>query len=216
MCFAITHGLYSSLRHYCILAGAMLEHGQWLASLELWWFQAHNQLLYNHQPTQEKSHYHDVKTLGECLTYHQGMRGGDLRLTHWDRDKMAAISQRTISNAFFNENIQISIKISLKFVPRSPIDNKPALVQIMSWRQPGDKPLSEPMSVSSPMQICVNWPQCVNSIHQTLQGQPVTKPEMLLQMIPILQCYPHKREVSDNKFSIIKEGQGTEAHLAGG
>ena len=35
-----------------------------------------------------------------------------------------------------NENVWISIKISLKFVPRSPIDDKPALVQIMAWRRP--------------------------------------------------------------------------------
>ena len=39
----------------------------------------------------------------------------------------------------------ILITISLKFVPRDPIDNIPALVQIMAWRRIGDKPLSEPM-----------------------------------------------------------------------
>ena len=48
---------------------------------------------------------------------------------------------------FLNENIWISIKISLKFVPRGPINNIPALVQIMAWRRQGDKPLSEPMMV---------------------------------------------------------------------
>ena len=36
----------------------------------------------------------------------------------------------------FNENVWISIKISLKFVPRSPINNISALVQIMAWRRP--------------------------------------------------------------------------------
>ena len=41
---------------------------------------------------------------------------------------------------FLNENARISIKISLKFVPKGPINNIPALVQIMAWRQPGDKP----------------------------------------------------------------------------
>ena len=46
---------------------------------------------------------------------------------------------------FFNENVGISIKISLKFVPKGPINNIPALVQIMAWRRTGDKPLSEPM-----------------------------------------------------------------------
>ena len=41
---------------------------------------------------------------------------------------------------FLNENGRIQIQISLKFVPRSPIDNKAALVQIMAWRRTGDKP----------------------------------------------------------------------------
>ena len=37
----------------------------------------------------------------------------------------------------------------------------PALVQIMVWRWPGDKPLSEPMMVSLPTYICVTQPQWV-------------------------------------------------------
>ena len=49
---------------------------------------------------------------------------------------------------FFNENVWISIKISLKFVPKGPINKIPALFQIMAWRRPGDKPLSEPMMIS--------------------------------------------------------------------
>ena len=46
---------------------------------------------------------------------------------------------------FVNENARILINISLKFVPKGPINNIPALVQIMAWHQPGDNPLSEPM-----------------------------------------------------------------------
>ena len=38
---------------------------------------------------------------------------------------------------------RIPIEISLKFVPTSPIDNKPALDQVMAWRRTGDKPLPE-------------------------------------------------------------------------
>ena len=49
---------------------------------------------------------------------------------------------------FLNENVWISINISLKIVPKDQINNIPALVQIMAWHQPGDKPLSEPMMVS--------------------------------------------------------------------
>ena len=47
------------------------------------------------------------------------------------------------------------IKISLKFIPKGPIGNIPALVQMMAWRRPGDKPLSEPMMVSLSTHICV-------------------------------------------------------------
>ena len=34
---------------------------------------------------------------------------------------------------FLNENVLISIKISLKFVSNSPINNIQALVQVMAW-----------------------------------------------------------------------------------
>ena len=54
---------------------------------------------------------------------------------------------------FFNEDVWISIKISLNFVPMGPVNNIPALVQIMAWRQAGDKPLSEPMLFRSLMHI---------------------------------------------------------------
>ena len=35
-----------------------------------------------------------------------------------------------------NENVWISIKISLNFIPRGPINNIPSLVRIMAWRRP--------------------------------------------------------------------------------
>ena len=63
---------------------------------------------------------------------------------------------------FLNENVWISLKISLKFVPKVPINNVPALVLIMAWCCPGDKPLSEPMMVSLLTLICVTRPQWVN------------------------------------------------------
>ena len=49
--------------------------------------------------------------------------------------------------------------MSLKFVAKGPINNIPALVQIMAWRRPGDKPLSEPMVVGLLTHICVTRPQ---------------------------------------------------------
>ena len=67
----------------------------------------------------------------------------------------------TFKHIFFNENIRISIKISLKFVPKGLINNIPALVLMMAWRRPGDKPLSEAMLVSLLTHICVTRPQWV-------------------------------------------------------
>ena len=59
---------------------------------------------------------------------------------------MAAILADDIFKCILlNEKTRISIKISLKFVFKGPIYKIPALVQIMAWRWPGDKPLSEPM-----------------------------------------------------------------------
>ena len=65
---------------------------------------------------------------------------------------------------FLIENVWIPIKISLKFVPKGPINNIPAMAQIMAWRRPGDKPLSEPMMVTLPTHICVARPQWVNAL----------------------------------------------------
>ena len=76
-------------------------------------------------------------------------------LTNWGLDKMAVIFQTTL----------ISITISLKFVPKGPINNIPALVQIMAWRRPGDKPLSEPVMVRLLTYICATRPQWVNGFY---------------------------------------------------
>ena len=65
----------------------------------------------------------------------------------------------TFKRLFLNENIRISIKISVKVVPNGPINNIPASIQIMVWRRPGGKPLSEPMMVRSLTHICVTRPQ---------------------------------------------------------
>ena len=63
---------------------------------------------------------------------------------------MANISQTMFSKEFswmtvlyFDSNF--IIYIYLKFVPKGPVDKKSALVQVMAWRQAGDKPLHESM-----------------------------------------------------------------------
>ena len=60
---------------------------------------------------------------------------------------------------FLNENVWISITISLNFVPNDLINNITALVQIMAWRQPDDQSLSEPMVVNLLTHICVTRTQ---------------------------------------------------------
>ena len=62
---------------------------------------------------------------------------------------------------FVNGNVRISIEISPKYVPKGPTNNTPAVVQIMAWCRPGDKPLAETMMVSLPTHICVTRPQWV-------------------------------------------------------
>ena len=55
------------------------------------------------------------------------------------------------------------MNISLMFVPKGQINNIPALVEIMAWRRPGDKPLSQPMMFKLLTHICVTRPQWVEA-----------------------------------------------------
>ena len=76
----------------------------------------------------------------------------------------------TFKSSFLNENVWISLKISLKFVPKVQINNIPALIQIMAWCWLGDKPLSELMMLCwlilfTEAYICVTLPQWVKSNH---------------------------------------------------
>ena len=57
----------------------------------------------------------------------------------------AVLADDNFKYIFLNENDRTPIGISLKFVSRGPIDNKPALVQVMAWCRIGDKPLPELM-----------------------------------------------------------------------
>ena len=65
--------------------------------------------------------------------------------TLWPRQNGRHFPDDIFKYIFLNENIWISIKISLKFVPKGPIDNILALFQMMAWRRIGAKPLFGPM-----------------------------------------------------------------------
>ena len=67
-------------------------------------------------------------------------------VTHLPLEKMAAVlADDNLKCIFVNENERIPIQISLKFVPMSPINNKPALIQSMAWHRTGGKPSPAPM-----------------------------------------------------------------------
>ena len=59
------------------------------------------------------------------------------------RQKGRYLADDILNCISFNEKAWISIEISLKIVPCSPIYNVQALVQILAWRRTGDKPLPE-------------------------------------------------------------------------
>ena len=85
--------------------------------------------------------------------------------------KWTPFRRRHFQVHLLNENVWITIQNSLKFVPKGPINNIPALVQIMAWRRPGDNPLSEPMMFRLPTHICVTRPQWVN-YYKYLRAMP--------------------------------------------
>ena len=57
----------------------------------------------------------------------------------------ASFADDILKCIFLNENDWILITNSLKFIHKGPINNKPALVQVMAWHPTGVKPLSKPM-----------------------------------------------------------------------
>ena len=110
----------------------------------------------------------------------------------------------TFKRIFLNENIKISIKISRKFVPKVPINNNPALVLIMAWRRPGDKPLSETMMVRLPTQICVTRPQWVNMWALVIPGSSTSRYVDFIQgaLCPAQLCFCPTPFVLDLLWSI--------------
>ena len=69
----------------------------------------------------------------------------DILVTHHPSTNDHLFAGNIFRYIFMNENFCILMRISLKFVPKGPIDNKWALVQVMAWRRTGDNLLPEPM-----------------------------------------------------------------------
>ena len=72
---------------------------------------------------------------------------------HFVDDIFKCISWRKCIN--FESNLT-------EYFPKGIFDNIPELMQKMAWRLPGDRPLTEPMTVILLMHVCVTWPQWVN------------------------------------------------------
>ena len=96
----------------------------------------------------------EVSTMTQCYQISLAV------LTHWGQDEMG-ISQTTFSNVFPSmEMCKFRLKCHWSLFLRVELYT-PALVQIMVWCRPGDKPLSEPVMVNLPTHICVTRPQWV-------------------------------------------------------
>ena len=130
---------------------------------------------------------------------------------------------------FLNETICISIQISLKFVPKGPINNISAWVQIMACRRPGDKPLSELMMASLLTHICVTRPQWVKKRNSSSQFVLRTSWMWILStpklpLISVSKCilcdiyvlnkqFPCPKRQSDSHFRFASIPSGTHYSL---
>ena len=87
------------------------------------------------------------------------------RKWNWSFD--SPIFVQVITTEKYDAHLHISateiypFQLVYKFHQYSPTSTIPALIWIMGWRRPGDKPLSEPMMVRLPMHVCVTRPQWV-------------------------------------------------------
>ena len=91
-----------------------------------------------------------------CLKFH---------LIHWGRAKWLPFTRRHFQMHFLEWKWKnFDRYFTVKFVPEGSLKNIPALVQIMAWRRPGDKPLSELMMIILLTHIYVTRPQWVKFV----------------------------------------------------
>ena len=80
-------------------------------------------------------------------------------LTPWNLNKMARhFVDNIFKFIFLTENFYVFIHISLKFVLKGSLNNKPALVQITAWRHTAEKLLPEPTMIKfTCIVVIVSW-----------------------------------------------------------
>ena len=97
---------------------------------------------------------YQIQSVNRC--YPDDYKGSNS--TQWGRDKMAAVSQTTLSNAF---SWMKMLEFRLKFIWSLFLRVQLTIFHQWFRLSPGDKPLSEPMMVRLPTHICVVRPQWV-------------------------------------------------------
>ena len=98
--------------------------------------------------------------------------------------QMATIFQTTFSNAFsWMKMYEFWLKFHWSLFPRVRLSIFQHWVQIMAWRRPGDKPLSEPMMVRLLTHICITRPQWVKTRILILVKH------LYIEMAPCLQYF---------------------------
>ena len=128
-----------------------------------WWFETTRWSLWRHRNDDTGSDQMSMITSQNIMVLTTKISRVPGKIKHNETDaEWPPFRRRHFKTHFLNENIRISIAMSLRFVPRGPINNIPASVQIMAWRRPGDKPSSELMMVRLPTHICVTRPQWDN------------------------------------------------------
>ena len=117
------------------------------------------------------------------------------------RQKLPPFRRRHFQMHFLeNEDVCISLKISLKFVTKVRINYIPAWVQIMAWRRQGDKPLSGPVMVSLLTHMCITRPQWVKCLVATIPVSKGQREVIYIQTIPSIRLhFCHRRNWQHNK-----------------
>ena len=93
--------------------------------------------------------------------------------------------QMTFSNAFpLMKMYEFQLKFHWILFPGVQLTIFQHLVQIMAWRRPGDKPLSEPMMVCLLTHICVTRPHWVNGT------EPLPNPTLIYQLAEMKELHP--------------------------
>ena len=145
--FCINH---IKLRNFVVItiecSIATVDRGSIMTRIYRWSMMVYSSLQAEFMVTKYDGHIHRYDIMFNTLRPRQDGR-------HFPHDIFICI--------LLNECEWHLIKISLKFVPYVPINNIPALIQLMAWRRAGDKPLSEPMMVSLLTPIYVTRPQWV-------------------------------------------------------